>query len=1037
MRRTVFRLRQLPPTTDRLDIINLLTESTGVKASAIKVFSLARSVDIYNPSSKIATLMFDPEIDIYLSLKIFATGNSGDEWKIKIDNLPHTLILDTHFRGFTPLHDPEDHQADCIALSGLASHPFGSWQQKDGSKTFMWIRDALPKSLPRVRPILYGYDTVLQNSNSFQSILDIACGLLNQLRACGWASPTAKPLLFLAHSLGGLVLKQAFVSLANTLQSDNTLRGSVKGGILFGAPNFGMEQTSLLSMVRGQSNEGLVRDLALGSQYLSHLDKQFAGLSFLQDAKIYWAYETRQSPTVMQDSDQNWSRSGPEKILVTPYSATRGLYTRKDHTEYVFPINEDHSTMVKFSEDDHIYSVLVHKLSSIMEKIETDIRHELLRTGSALYQAVEMGDDSLSIDTFDGMPPDSEAPSTSNAPTMDEVLKSLEVPEQHRRLDEIEERFKTTLDWVFDLPESGFSDWLQHGTGIFWINGKPGSGKSTLMKFIVQDTRTHTLLSDWKTRHSPIYVSFFFHHRGTSVQKSFEGLLRSIIHQILSSQPDFNTILTQFIEGGDFVSSDCWTLLKLQTVLHEILEQTAIPLHLTIFLDALDEYDGPKEFICRFLIDIANIAQTPTKDIRVCFSSRPWDIFVANFQKYPTLRPEDFTREDIMSYCLNSLKNEEISSSDYESLITELVGRSRGVFLWVKLVVKDLAIAIQNNQSREELGKYLRSLPIELDDYYAEIITRIPLSHRWKTYAMLEVAVRPEEPLEAREFICAVECSDCKTYQAGIATLLKFREYSDNNFSGFTQRRSKFHCGGLVEVLTTGTVQVLHQTVVDFVCDTKFKSLILQERAKITMDNGWTFLAKYRLLESEIVESQGWHITKAVRYSIESEMTTGRGLKLFLDTFPPSFFCRGGGDDSCSTTAFGFATLTGLRLYMIETLEVDPQALDNCPDPLLALAVTRLANFPDKDIIATTTLILQRRGEWVRRLDITVPVMRTILKRNTLFQWVAGHEDADFDLVNLLIDWGISPDIDLGQIREHRWALVKVSLMNIKDAAIE
>ncbi|CAH0022416.1 unnamed protein product [Clonostachys rhizophaga] len=966
MRRTVFRLRQLPPTTDRLDIVNLLRESTGLRASAITVFSLARSVDIYNPSSKIATLMFDPETDIQLSLRSFATGNSGDEWKIRIDNLPHTLILDTHFRGFTPLYDPEDHKADCIALSGLASHPFGSWQQKDGLKTFMWIRDALPKSLPRVRPILYGYDTILQNSNSFQSILDIACGLLNQLRACGWASPTAKPLLFLAHSLGGLVLKQAFVSLANTLQSDNTLRVSIKGGILFGVPNFGMEQSSLLSMVRGQSNEGLVGDLALNSQYLSHLDKQFAGLSFLQDAKIYWAYETRKSPTLKQDSAQNWSRSGPEKVLVTPNSATRGLYARKDHTEYVFPINEDHSTMVKFSEDDHIYSVLVHKLSSIMDKIEIDTRNELLRTGSTLYQAVEMGDDSLSIDTLEGMQSDSQAPNNPNAPTLDEILKSLKVPEQHSRLDEIEERFRTTLDWVFDLPESGFSDWLQHGTGIFWINGKPGSGKSTLMKFIVQDPRTHTLLSDWKTRHSPIYVSFFFHHRGSSLQKSFEGLLRSIIHQILSSQPDFNTMLTQFVDGGDFVSSDCWTLLKLQTVFHGILEQTAIPLHLTIFLDALDEYDGPKEFICRFLIDIANVNQTSTKDIRVCFSSRPWDIFVTNFQNYPSLRPEDFTRDDIMSYCLNSLKNEEISSLDYESLITELVDRSRGVFLWVKLVVKDLAIAIQNNQSREELGKYLRSLPIELDDYYAEIITRIPLSHRWKTYAMLEVAVRPDEPLEAREFICAVECSDCKTYQAGIATLLKFRNYSDDNFSGFTQHRSKFYCGGLVEVLSAneiGIVQVLHQTVVDFVCDAKFKALILQERAKITMDNGWTFLAKYRFLESEILESQGWHITQAVRYSIESEMTTGRSLRLFLDTFPPSFFRRGGGDYPCSTTGFGFAALAGLRLYMIETLEVDAQVLDNCPDPPLALAVTRLPNFPDKDIIATTSLILQRKGD--------------------------------------------------------------------------
>lgn len=58
--------------------------------------------------------MFDSETDIQLSLKGFASGNSGDEWKIKIDNLPHALILDTHFRGFTPLYDPDDHQAELV-----------------------------------------------------------------------------------------------------------------------------------------------------------------------------------------------------------------------------------------------------------------------------------------------------------------------------------------------------------------------------------------------------------------------------------------------------------------------------------------------------------------------------------------------------------------------------------------------------------------------------------------------------------------------------------------------------------------------------------------------------------------------------------------------------------------------------------------------------------------------------------------------------------------------------------------------------------
>jgi hypothetical protein len=36
----------------------------------------------------------------------------GDEWNVRVDNLPHELILDTHFRGLTRLHEPTTHVAE-------------------------------------------------------------------------------------------------------------------------------------------------------------------------------------------------------------------------------------------------------------------------------------------------------------------------------------------------------------------------------------------------------------------------------------------------------------------------------------------------------------------------------------------------------------------------------------------------------------------------------------------------------------------------------------------------------------------------------------------------------------------------------------------------------------------------------------------------------------------------------------------------------------------------------------------------------------
>lgn len=79
----------------------------------------------------------------------------------------------------------------------------GSWQPR-GAKSFMWIRDELPDLLTGVRFIIYGYDTKLYQSKSFQVLPDLARSFIASLQASGWVS---KPLLFLAHSLGGVLMK--------------------------------------------------------------------------------------------------------------------------------------------------------------------------------------------------------------------------------------------------------------------------------------------------------------------------------------------------------------------------------------------------------------------------------------------------------------------------------------------------------------------------------------------------------------------------------------------------------------------------------------------------------------------------------------------------------------------------------------------------------------------------------------------------------------------------------------------------------------
>jgi len=64
-----------------------------------------------------------------------------------------------------------------------------------------------------------------------------------------------------------------------------------------------------------------------------------------------------------------------------------------------------------------------------------------------------------------------------------------------------------TLDWVWN---SGLSSWLESGSGIFWIEGKPGSGKSTLMKYIVGRNEVVDILSKWAAPRTAVVASHFF-----------------------------------------------------------------------------------------------------------------------------------------------------------------------------------------------------------------------------------------------------------------------------------------------------------------------------------------------------------------------------------------------------------------------------------------------------------------------------------------------------------------------------------------------
>ncbi|TGJ85994.1 hypothetical protein E0Z10_g2737 [Xylaria hypoxylon] len=362
--KTVFRLRGLPYSVKTLDDVASLTSASlgDIPAHNVRVFSLASNLGFGDNSlSKVATLM------LLTILSLVHDYKSNAEWNIPIQSPQpgHYLVLDTHFEGMTTMNDVDQ-----------LSHKYDD-------KTFMWIRDALPKHIHGIRAVIYGYETRLTGNQSIERIKDLASKLIALLTAYKWASRSSKPVIFLGHSLGGLVLRDALRQLADSSSEEyRALLNIIRGALFFGVPKLGIEQASLRAIVQGNPNETLIEDIGRGSNYLRRLNESFSHNLANEYFKQFWAYETLESPTTVRNPDDHINRNGSLAILVSRESATLRLI--ESNSSVTFPIKATHSDMVKFTRKSPDYHIVVSKISSIVNK---GLHH---RESYANHQAAEL-----------------------------------------------------------------------------------------------------------------------------------------------------------------------------------------------------------------------------------------------------------------------------------------------------------------------------------------------------------------------------------------------------------------------------------------------------------------------------------------------------------------------------------------------------------------------------------------------------------------------------------------------------------------------
>ncbi|KAG2024685.1 hypothetical protein GB937_003382 [Aspergillus fischeri] len=582
--------------------------------------------------------------DTYVASK-FATEVSAEELRG-----PLGLIL---------LFSPEQPLVDLIFVYGLGGGSRKTWS-KTASASYYWPKEWLPRdpAFKTVRVHSFGYDSDWVKGRA--NCLDInhfARSLLGELSTSPHLHNSNTPIIFVGHSMGGLVIKKAFL-LAKQDATDRYLVKRICAMYFLATPYSGSDSAKLLSNILNitYSSRAYVSDLKRGSDAIKSINYEFSKHS--KDIDLWSFYET-----------QKLNIGVFRVLIVDPDSATLGYRKEK-----CIPLNADHRSICKFdapSDPNYILirNALAVTINSAVESAQKS-KERLLRSN--------INDLSEYLDVSDKFEDDLILVQDVRLPGTCEWIKSKE----------------SYLQWQDNDPDA---------SRVFWLYGKPASGKSVLSEHLVSLLRT---------KHDA--CSFFFFKHGDRSKSQLSTCLRSLAFQMACVNTDIRQILLEMRERDVKLDGDDDRILWRRLFTSGIFK-TDFQQHYWV-IDALDE--------CADLVSFFEIVLTRldrSVPLRILVTSRQTSEIERRIALlgYDQVRVEHIsmadTKEDIESFVrarANALIVE--SEADRAALAEMILGKSEGSWLWTVLVLNELS----DSHSEEEIRQVLAEVPKGMEDLY-------------------------------------------------------------------------------------------------------------------------------------------------------------------------------------------------------------------------------------------------------------------------------------------------------------------------------
>ncbi|KAI4235285.1 MAG: hypothetical protein LQ349_003262 [Xanthoria aureola] len=599
--------------------------------------------------------------------------------------------------GLSTLYVPTDNTvADLVFVHGLGGGSRSTWT-KYGEPSLYWPEQWLPND-PGFHDVgihSFGYDSNWQKESSL-NIHDFSKSLLASIHDCPSIPRTSQaPLVLVGHSMGGLVIKRAYI-LAQ--QKDDFASTARRIEVIFflATPHRGADLaqllTKILNITTGQ--RPFVADLHRNSLATQSINDEFPQYS--QDLQLFSFYET----------------------LPTSYGVGKSLVVDKDLAilnyvnERTAYLNANHRDVCKYAnQSDPNYKTVRNALASTIDNF---------RTRQTVSKRELDREQRRRLDTY---------------------LRKQDAPEDDlMEIDSI--RISGSCEWL--LQKKSFLGWRDSAnTQLYWMSARPGTGKTIASGKVINHLRG--LNRD---------CAFYFFNHGDRAKATIQSFLLSMAWQMAFMHTEILHVVVEVCEKDEDLCQANYRTIWRKLFVEGLMKVRLVRPQYWV-IDGLDECRNYSDIIPMLIKVVECCAGRILVTSRDSFNPYRQSEHPGVRVLSEHIATDD-TRTDIALYLKANMDH--LPAMDHEDsliMFNKILLKSAGCFLWVRLILHEL----KRVHTSAEISQVLEDVPSGMNELYSRILDGMSAAPYGKVLskAILIWTVCSTRPLTTVELLHALQ----------------------------------------------------------------------------------------------------------------------------------------------------------------------------------------------------------------------------------------------------------------------------------------